>query len=84
MFSKQGAKDKPTLSGVVYKIITPEGTYVPYSGIYHLNQEQSQILRKYIKENLQNGCIQHSQSPAGAPTLFIIKPDGTRRLCVGY
>jgi len=33
---------------------------------------------------LAQGKITHSQSPAGAPILFVPKPDGRLRLCVEY
>ena len=42
------------------------------------------VLRKYIDDNLRKGFIRHSQSPAGAPILFVKKADGSLRLCVDY
>lgn len=41
-------------------------------------------MREYISENLANGRIRHSTSPTGAPILFVLKKDGTLRLCVDY
>ena len=43
-----------------------------------------ETLKTYIKTNLANGFIQPSNSPAGAPILFVCKPDGSLRLCVDY
>ena len=43
-----------------------------------------ETLHKYVEENLNKGFICHSQSPSGAPVLFIKKSDGTLRLCVDY
>ena len=38
----------------------------------------------YIEENLENGFIQHSKSPAGAPIFFVKKKDGSLHLVVDY
>jgi len=45
---------------------------------------QLDTLAKYLKEMLKQGKIVHSQSRAGAPILFVPKPDGKLRLCVDY
>ena len=41
-------------------------------------------LNKHLKKMLKQGKITHSQSLAGAPILFVPKPDGKLRLCVDY
>jgi len=55
-----------------------------YGPIYSLTVVEMQALRKYLKENLAKGFIRKSKSPAEAPILFVIKHDGTLRLCVDY
>jgi len=45
---------------------------------------QLDTLDKYLKEMLKQGKIVHSQSPAGAPILFIPKPERKLPLCVDY
>ena len=41
-------------------------------------------LQAYIEENLAQGFIRHSKSPAGAPIFFVKKKDGSLRLVVDY
>jgi len=45
---------------------------------------QLDTLDKYLKAMLKQGKIVHSQSPAGAAILFVLKPDGKLRPCVDY
>jgi len=41
-------------------------------------------LDKYLKKIMAEGNIADSDSPYGAPILFVPKPDGSLRLCVDY
>jgi hypothetical protein len=41
-------------------------------------------LKEHIKELLEKGFICPSPSPWGAPMIFVLKKDGTQRLCVDY
>jgi hypothetical protein len=41
-------------------------------------------LKEQIKELLEKGFIHPSSSPWGAPMIFVLKKDGTQRLCVDY
>jgi hypothetical protein len=41
-------------------------------------------LKKHITELLEKGFIRPSSSPWGTPMIFVMKKDGTRRLCVDY
>ena len=42
------------------------------------------VMKTYIKDNLANGFIRPSQSPAAAPVMFIKRSDGRLRLVVDY
>jgi hypothetical protein len=41
-------------------------------------------LKEHIKELLEKGFIHPISSPWGAPVIFVLKKDGTQRLCVDY
>jgi hypothetical protein len=41
-------------------------------------------LKNQMKELLEKGYIQPSSSLWGAPVIFILKKDGTQRMCVDY
>ncbi len=56
----------------------------PYGTIYSLGPVELETLKAYIKNNLANGFIRPSRSPAGALILFDKKLDGSIRLCVDY
>ena len=60
------------------------GAEPPWGPIYPMSAYQLDTLDKYLKEMLKQGKITHSQSPAGAPILFVPKPDGKLRLWVDY
>ena len=56
----------------------------PYRPIYSLGLVELETLKTYIKINLANGFIRPLKSPAGAPILFVCKPDSSLRLCNDY
>ena len=61
------------------------GKEPPWGPIYNLSPIELETLREYINdENLANGFIQHSRSPAGAPIFFVTKKNETLRLVVDY
>jgi hypothetical protein len=41
-------------------------------------------LKEHIKELLEKGFIHPRSSLWGAPVIFVLKKDGTQRLCVDY
>jgi hypothetical protein len=41
-------------------------------------------LKEHIKELLEKGFIRSSSSLWGSPVIFVLKKDGTQRLCVDY
>jgi len=61
-----------------------EGTQPPLGPIYNMSETEAVALREFLKENLDRGFIRQSQSPCGAPVLFVKKKDGSLRLCVDW
>ena len=57
-----------------------EGAMPPWGPIYPMFAYQLEELNKYLCKMLAGGRIVHSKSPAGAPILFVPKPDGRLRL----
>jgi len=49
-----------------------------------MSQYQLNTLKTCLDEMLAQGKITHCQSPAGAPILFVPKPNGCLQLCVDY
>jgi hypothetical protein len=49
-----------------------------------MSTNELEALKSYIDEMLGKGFIQSSNSPAGAPVLFVKKKNGTLRLCIDY
>ena len=61
-----------------------EGATPPLGPIYQMSAYQLEELNKYLCKMVPEGKIVHSKSPAGAPILFVPKPDSRLRLCVDY
>ncbi|KAE8219386.1 hypothetical protein CF319_g6910, partial [Tilletia indica] len=84
VFRKSSAHRLPEPRHYDHKIPLQPDTTPPCGPIYSLSEGEHQELRNYLKENLDKGFIRPSSSPAGAPVLFVPKPDGTFRMCVDY
>ena len=85
VFSKELAEVLPERTGMnEHAIELEDGKQPPYEPIYSLNAVELKTLKTYIKINLVNGFIQPLKSPAGAPILFVCKPNGNLRLYVDY
>src|SRR5438045_9184592 len=51
---------------------------------YNMSPAELRALHEYLKEALAKGWIHESQSPAGAPILFVPKKSGKLHLCIDY
>ncbi len=85
IFFPKLAAELPEHTGINdYAIKLVDDRQPPYNPIYSLGLVELEILKAYIENNLANGFIRPSKSPAGAPIIFNKKPDGSLRLCVDY
>jgi hypothetical protein len=55
-----------------------------YKSPYRMATLEIAELKEHIKELLEKGFIRPSSSPWGAPVIFVLKMDGTQKLCVNY
>jgi hypothetical protein len=67
-----------------HRIELVKGVNPPFGPIYPLSENELQALREYLRKELAAGKIRRSKSPAGAPIIFVPKPNGSMRLCVDY
>jgi hypothetical protein len=60
--------------------LMPDTTPSPY----RMATPELTELKEHIKELLEKGFIHPTSSPCGALVIFVLKKDGTQRLCVDY
>ena len=85
VFSHEEAnKVPPAWPGVDYIIRMQPGTQPPAGLLYGIGQDELEVLKKYLEDNLSKGYIRASFSPATAPVLFVMKLRGGLRLSVDY
>lgn len=84
IFSDKAASQCPERKIWDHKIeLKPE--FIPRSfPIYNLNMDEEQILKEFIKENLEKGYIRESKSPMASSFFFVGKKDGKKRPCQDY
>ena len=84
LFPEKLPKGRPPKRAVEFEINTvPEAT-PPSRPPYRLSPKESEELQAQIDDLLSQGHIRPSQSPYGAPVLFVPKKDGRWRMCVDY
>jgi hypothetical protein len=60
------------------------GTAPIFKRPYRMAANQLAKLKEQLQELLDKGYIRPSASPWGAPVIFVLKKDGTQRMCVDY
>jgi transposase InsO family protein len=81
--------EKPTAGGALvdapsHTIKLVPGSQPTFRRNHRFSPLELQELRKQVTELLSKGIITHSNSPFGAPVLFVKKSDGTLRFCLDY
>ena len=84
VFSKGKADKLPPHQLCDLHITLGEGADPPIPPVYPLSQSELASLREFIDEHRRIGFIRPTNSPHGAPILFIKKKDGSLRLCVDF
>ena len=84
VFSKSKSAHLPPRRPCNHNIELENSAAPPFGPIYSLSKVEQLALKTFINKNLSTGLICPSQSPAGAPILFIKKKDGSLRLAVDY
>jgi hypothetical protein len=84
VFSRQKANTLLPHQDCDLKINIDKGAKISVGPIYLLSKFELKTLWEFIDENLKTGFIHPSNSPFGAPVLFIKKKDGSLWLCVDF
>ena len=84
VFSKKKADTLPSHCSYDLKIELEEGASPPPRHMYSLSPMELEALQVFIDENLSNSFIRPSNSPHGAPILFVKKKSRELWLCVDY
>ncbi len=76
---------EPIDRGIGHTIPLVPGEHKPPSRpLYRLSPLEMDEVRKQVADLLRKGLIEPSQSPYGAPILFVQKKDGSLRMCIDY
>ena len=84
VFSEIEARNLPPTRPYDHAINLEPDTKAPWGPIYNMSGPELESLRDFLQDMLGKGFIRASNSPAGAPVLFVKKKDGSLRLCVDY
>jgi len=84
LFEEKKAKMLAPRRTFDHAINLKEGAEPRWGPIYPMSAHPLSQLDKYLKKMMAEGKIADSESPYGAPILFVPKPDGSLRLCVAY
>jgi hypothetical protein len=74
----------PPERGEGHTIVLEPGAAPPCKQLYRLSRDEMEELQRQIKNLLAKGFIEPSDSPFGAPLLFVKKEDGGFRMVLDY
>ncbi len=84
VFNKAKAKELPPHRSYDHKIDIEPGKVPPKSRIYPMSGYKLQKIKEYLEENLAKGFISSSTASYASPVLFVLKKDGSLRVCIDY
>ena len=84
VFSRGDSDVLPPHRPYDHRVPVQEDAKLPFSRLYSMLQNELEVLKKYLDDNLRKGFISPSSSPVASPVLFVKKPGGGLRLCVDY
>jgi hypothetical protein len=76
--------DHPRQYAISEMIQLPPGTKIPNRPLRRYPPVEQAEIEKQVQEMLDQGLVEPSTSPNGAPVLLVRKPDGTWRFCIDY
>ena len=74
----------PPVPDMEFVIDLEPGAAPVHKAPYRMAPAELKELKTQLQELVDNGFIQPSTSPWGAPVLFVKKKDGTLRMCIDY
>ena len=84
LFRKVIANQRPSHRPYDHQIELQEGFPPPFGPLDSLSRPELEALRDWLQENLSNGFIPVSSSPARSPILFVKKSNRSLRLCMDH
>lgn len=84
VFPDELPTELPPTRDVDHHIEIVPGSSPPTKPTYQLSLSEMAELEKQLDDLIRHGFIRHSQSPYGAPVLFVKKKGGELRMCVDY
>ena len=84
VFSKMPTLQLPPSCPFDHTIDLEDNVMPGHGPIYSLSEPEHAMLKEFIDDPLATGTIHLSQSPIGAPVLFMKKKDGTLCMVVDY
>jgi hypothetical protein len=84
VFPESLPKTLPPSRDVDHRIELIPDQQPPTRAPYRMSSKELKELKLQLDELLEHKFIQPSQSPYGAPVLFVSKKDGSSRMCVDY
>lgn len=83
--SRNAAKElSPPRPGCDLEIELKEGVEPPHKNPYPMSALKNEATKKWIDDQLAQGFIRKSTSPAAAPMIVVRQPGGGLRVCVDY